>query len=193
VRFLGRADHAGTTPLPQRLDAGSGASAFCLAARQGIMDEFPACVATVGKMSFEPGVLNVVPAVVTVSLEFRAPSEAGLDRIEARLREEAAAAAGRFGLGLEIECLDSIAPAPMDPRVQETVADACRDLGLDHTCLPSGAGHDAQSLAAVCPTGMVFVPSVGGCSHSAREFTEWEDCVNGANVLLQTALRLARA
>jgi acetylornithine deacetylase/succinyl-diaminopimelate desuccinylase-like protein len=79
----------------------------------------------------------------------------------------------------------------MDSHVQSTFADACEELGLSHMSLTSGAGHDGQSFDGVCPVGMIFVPSREGASHSAREFTEWEDCVNGANVLLQTVLRLA--
>ncbi|MEJ2736347.1 MAG: Zn-dependent hydrolase [Anaerolineae bacterium] len=191
VRFLGRADHAGTASMGRRLDAAQGASAFTLAVRETVMAEFPGCVATVGDMGFEPGVFNVVPRAVTVSLEFRADTEAKLDEIEAGLAQQASQAAQRFGLDLDIRPLDRTAPARMHERVQEAFAGACRTLGLRPTFLPSGAGHDAQCLAAVCPTGMVFVPSVGGSSHSAAEFTRWRDCVNGANVLLYAALTLA--
>jgi N-carbamoyl-L-amino-acid hydrolase len=193
VRFLGRADHAGTTPMEHRLDAAQGASTFTLAVKETVMAGFPGCVATVGNMAFKPGVFNVVPEVVTVSLEFRADGEAKLDEMEARLRQQASRAARRFGLDLEFQHLDSTAPARMHERVQEAFAGACETLGLSHVFLPSGAGHDAQCLAPVCPTGMIFVPSVGGFSHSAREFTRWEDCVNGANVLLHAALNLAQS
>jgi N-carbamoyl-L-amino-acid hydrolase len=79
----------------------------------------------------------------------------------------------------------------MDARMQDTFAIACDDLGLSYISLASGAGHDGQSFDGLCPVGMIFVPSVEGASHSAREFTKWEDCVNGANVLLQTVLKLA--
>jgi N-carbamoyl-L-amino-acid hydrolase len=193
VHFLGRADHAGTTPMAHRLDAAQGASAFTLAVRETMLAEFPDCVATAGNMMFEPGVFNVVPEIVTVSLEFRADEEGKLDEIEARLRQQALVAAGRFGLELEIQPLDSAAPAPMAEGVQSAIAGACETLGLSSIFLPSGAGHDAQCLVPVCPTGMLFVPSAGGSSHSAREFTEWQDCVNGANVLLHAALALARS
>jgi N-carbamoyl-L-amino-acid hydrolase len=193
VRFVGRADHAGTTPMAHRLDAAQGASAFTLAVRETVMTEFPDCVATVGDMAFEPGVFNVVPETVTVSLEFRADGEARLDGIEARLRQQALDAAERFGLELEIQHLDNTAPAPMHEGVQAAIAGACEALGLNYRFLPSGAGHDAQCLAPVCPTGMIFVPSIGGFSHSARESTEWQDCVNGANVLLHAALTLAQS
>lgn len=193
VCFQGWADHAGTTPMTQRRDAAQGSSAFTLAVRETVLAHFPGCVATVGNMAFEPGVFNVVPEVVTVSLEFRADDEAMLDEMEAMLGQQAASAAQRFGLDLEFQHLDSTAPTPMHGWVQEACANACRILGLSYAFLPSGAGHDAQCLAAVCPTGMVFVPSVGGASHSAREFTHWQDCVNGANVLLHAALTAAQA
>jgi N-carbamoyl-L-amino-acid hydrolase len=192
VRFRGRADHAGTTPMDQRLDALQGASAFALSVRQTVMVEFPGCVATVGNMAFEPGVFNVVPQVVTASLEFRADDEAKLDEMEARLRQKAADAARDFGLAVEFQHLDSTAPAHMDERVQQAFATACGTLGLSRTSLASGAGHDAQCLATFCPSGLIFVPSVDGYSHSPREFTAWQDCVNGANVLLHAALTLAQ-
>jgi N-carbamoyl-L-amino-acid hydrolase len=191
IRFQGQANHAGTTPMDRRLDATLGASAFALAVQEQVLDNFPNQVATVGTMVFEPGVFNVVPGAVTAALEFRAADEATLDRMAAVLLEQASMAAQRFGLTVETEFLDNSPPAHMSPQMQDAIAWASERLGLRYAYLPSGAGHDAQCLALVCPTGMVFVPSVAGCSHSAREFTEWQDCVNGANVLLQSALRVA--
>ena len=79
----------------------------------------------------------------------------------------------------------------MDQRVCQVIGEAAEGLGLTHTLLASGAGHDAQSFADLCPAGMVFVPSTGGHSHSAQECTPWLDCVHGANVLLQTVLRMS--
>jgi beta-ureidopropionase / N-carbamoyl-L-amino-acid hydrolase len=113
------------------------------------------------------------------------------DRLEAALLEAAREEAGRYGLGLEVEALGKHLPTPMSPGIQEAIERACRELGLQHTRLSSGAGHDAQSLAGLCPVGMFFVPSMGGASHSAREFTHWQDCLNGANVLLGAVLNLA--
>jgi N-carbamoyl-L-amino-acid hydrolase len=191
IRFLGRADHAGTTPMERRLDAALGASAFALAVRECVMDQFPGCVATVGNMDFEPGASNVVPQAVLVSLEFRAQDEATLEAMEGALLEHARLEAERYGLALAVESLGSGSPARMDTRVQHACRQAAETLGLKHTFLHSGAGHDAQCLARICPAGMIFVPSVDGFSHSSREFTEWQDCVNGANVLLQAALLLA--
>lgn len=191
LTFIGRADHAGTNSMPDRLDAAQGASAFTLAAREMVMRDFPRGVANVGNMVFAPGVFNIVPARVTVSLEFRAPAEDEFRKLEAALIEHARVEAKRFNLELDIEFLGKHAPTPMNERAQRVFADACDSLGLSHMPLVSGAGHDAQSLANQCPVGMIFVPSVAGASHSPREFTEWQDCVNGANVLLQAAVRFA--
>lgn len=191
LTFIGRADHAGTTSMQDRRDAAQGASAFVLAAREIMMRDFTRCVANVGNMVFAPGAFNIVPASVAVSLEFRAPTADEFRKLDATLIERARGEAKRFGLELDIEFLGRHAPTPMSEMVQEAFAGACYSLGFSHMPLVSGAGHDAQSLAAVCPVGMIFVPSVGGASHSPREFTEWQDCVNGANVLLQAALRFA--
>jgi len=192
IRFIGRSDHAGTTPMNKRLDAAQGASAFTLAARELVMRDFPGYVVNVGNMEFEPGAFNVVPQMVTVALEFRADDDDKLDEMEAALLKQASVEAQRFGLELEIEHLDSTPPAHMNDQVREAFVNASKALDLKHTFLPSGAGHDAQCLAQICPAGMIFVPSVGGFSHSSKECTEWQDCVNGANVLLQAALMLAQ-
>jgi len=191
LAFIGRADHAGTTTMDDRLDASLGASAFTLAARELVMKDFPKCVVNVGKMDFAPGAFNIVPERVDVSLEFRSPAEEEFKRLDLALLELARREAGHFGLELNVEFLGKHSPSMMSDKVQQAYALACDDLGLTHIALTSGAGHDGQSLADICPVGMIFVPSVDGTSHAPREFTKWEDCVNGANVLLQTVLRLA--
>jgi hydantoinase/carbamoylase family amidase len=190
LSFIGRADHAGSTLMSDRADAALGASAFTLAARELVMKDFPNCVVNVGKMDFAPGAFNIVPARVDLSLEFRSPDKNEFDRLDQALIELAQKDAERFGLELKVEFLGNHLPSIMSDKIQRAYADACDDLGLTHMSLPSGAGHDGQSLADLCPVGMIFVPSVNGASHSAREFTKWDDCVNGANVLLQTVLKL---
>lgn len=190
--FVGRADHAGSTLMTDRADAALGASAFTLAAREIVMRDFPECVANVGKMDFAPGAFNIVPAKVNLSLEFRSPDEKQFDEMDAALMACAKEQAARFGLALEIECFEKHAPNAMTAEIQQACADSCADLSLTHVSLASGAIHDGQSFDRLCPIGMVFVPSVDGASHAPREFTQWDDCVNGANVLLQTALRLGR-
>jgi N-carbamoyl-L-amino-acid hydrolase len=191
LTFTGRADHAGTTPLQNRRDAGLGASAFTLETRRLILERFPECVTNVGWMALSPGAFNIVPALASLVLELRAPQEDLLTEVEAELLDLAREQAGRFGLGLEVTFLGKHMPAPLSPGVQAAIREAADALGLKTLALASGAGHDAQSFAGICPSGMIFVPSAGGASHSAREFTPWHDCVNGANVLLLAALSLA--
>ena len=191
LSFIGRADHAGSTTMGDRLDASLGASAFTLAAREMVMKDFPGCVVNVGKMDFAPGAFNIVPAKVELALEFRSPDEQEFDRLDAALLALAEKEAARFGLELKTEFLGKHSPSVMSENVRSAFASSCEVLGLSHVPLSSGAGHDGQSLSELCPVGMIFVPSVDGYSHSPREFTKWEDCVNGANVLLQTVLQLA--
>lgn len=191
ISFIGRADHAGTMPMDRRLDAAQGASAFTLAARELVMQDFPDYVVNVGNMELEPGAFNVVPEKVTLALEFRADDDHKLDDMQAALLRQASFEAGRFALELEITRLESVAAVQLNERIQGACVKASKRLGLKQTRLASGAGHDAQVLAQICPAGMIFVPSVAGFSHSPREFTAWEDCVHGANALLQTALILA--
>ncbi len=190
LSFIGRADHAGSTLMTDRADASLGASSFTLAAREIVMKDFPNCVVNVGKMEFAPGAFNIVPARVDLALEFRAPSGEEFDQVDSALLVCAENEAKRFGLELKVEFLGSHAPSPASEKVKNAFTDACSILGLTHTSLISGAGHDGQSLVNLCPIGMIFVPSVDGASHAAREFTKWEDCVNGANVLLQAVLQL---
>jgi N-carbamoyl-L-amino-acid hydrolase len=192
LSFIGRADHAGTTTMQDRLDASLGASAFTLAARELVMRDFPECVVNIGRMDFTPGAFNIVPARVDVSLEFRAAADSEFDKLDSALLALAQEEAKRFGLDLKADFRGRHAPTPMSDSVQHAFADSCDALGLTHTSLVSGAGHDGQSFAGICPMGMIFVPSVNGTSHSPYEFTKWEDCVNGVNVLLQTVLRLGK-
>jgi allantoate deiminase len=191
MSYVGRADHAGSTAMEDRLDAGQGGAAFILAARETVMRNFPNCVANVGKIEFVPGASNIVPARADFLLEFRSPDADQLAKLDAVLIQLAKQKAEQFGLQLTAEPLGKHIPNLMSAEIQQAFQRSCADLGLSSTVLASGAIHDAQSLVDVCPIGMIFVPSVDGASHAPREFTKWEDCVNGANVLLQTALQLA--
>ena len=192
MAYIGRADHAGSSAMEDRLDAGQGVAAFILETRQTVMTKFPNCVANIGKLEFAPGASNIVPARADFLLEFRSPDEKQLSELDAALMKLAREKAEQFGLQVIAEPLGKHMPNLMSAEMQSAFKDACDDLGLSSAVLPSGAIHDAQSLVDVCPVGMIFVPSVNGTSHSPFEFTEWEDCVNGANVLLHAALRLAR-
>jgi len=191
--FNGRADHAGTTPMDRRRDAGLGACSMVLKARERFMLNFPGYVVTVGNIDFTPGAFNVVPQTASVTLEFRADDIQTLDAMETAVYEEAEKAANGFGLDLTIEKLERTVPVHLDDRTQKSLSSAAEQMGLSNIYLPSGAGHDTQAMALICPAGMIFVPSENGASHSCREYTHWQDCVNGANVLLQAALSLAGA
>ena len=148
-------------------------------------------MANVGAITLSPGASNIVPAKATLWLELRAPEAGLMERLEARLLAEAHQCAEQFSLGLEVAVKGKHPPVLMDRGVQDAIRFACSQLGLKTVDLFSGAWHDTQSLAGICPVGMFFVPSQHGASHSPREFTTWDDCLTGANVLLQTALRLA--
>ena len=190
LAFHGRADHAGTTSMQGRLDASQGAASFILAARQLVMADFPGCVVNTGALQLLPGAYNIVPGTALLSVEFRAPEARQLEQLELALLDLARQKARRYSLELVIEPKGKHIPTPMSPQMQLAIRGAADKLGLSYMDLVSGAGHDAQALAGFCPVGMIFVPSLGGASHSARELTDWKDCLNGANTLLHTSLAI---
>jgi N-carbamoyl-L-amino-acid hydrolase len=191
--FRGLAGHAGTTPMDARRDAGLAAAVFTVAANELVVRDFPGCVATVGDIRLEPGAFNVIPGSARVAIECRSLDLAQLDALESALLREAHAAAAMHALGVEATPVGRWEPTPLDADLRAVVGRAASGLGLETMELSSGAGHDAQALAAVVPSGMIFVPSDGGISHDPREHTSWEDCVNGANTLLRAALELSRS
>ena len=188
LTFIGRADHAGTMPLSDRLDAGRGASAFHQAVWALLEKSFPNCMANIGEMVYKPGASNIVPAEAILALDYRSPEAGSFNNLETALLETARATAQGLGLELKEELFGKHQPTPLDPEAQRSIIQAADLLGLSHMFLSSGASHDGQALADLCPVGMIFVPSIAGASHSWREMTEWVDCVNGANVMLQTVL-----
>jgi N-carbamoyl-L-amino-acid hydrolase len=147
LAFIGRADHAGTTPMPDRLDAAQGAAAFTLAVRQAVLQDFPECVANVGMLRLLPGAFNIVPRRAKLSLELRSAEPQSYAQLEAALLELTKLEAVHYGLDLEIEFLNRHPPTPLSPLAQQAIVQAADSLGLSHMLLPSGAGHDAQSLA----------------------------------------------
>lgn len=190
LSYKGEAAHAGTASMTDRRDASLPASSFTLAVRRVVTERYPGCVATVGTMRFEPGAYNIVPGRAVLSVEFRAPQAETLRELEKDLLDMASSEAKRFGLELDIEPAGTYLPAQMSSLAHQMILKASRSLNLRSIPLASMAIHDAQPLADCCPAGMIFVPSGDGISHSPLENTAWKDCVNGANVLLQSALRL---
>jgi hydantoinase/carbamoylase family amidase len=188
LRYLGEAAHAGSVDMTRRKDAAQGAAAFTLAARQIVIEQFPGCFSNVGDISISPGYFNIIPDLATVEFEFRAADEQQFRDLESALLLEAEAASRRFGLKLEREFIGERLPVAMSEQAIGAIRVAVTNLGLRSMNIVSRAGHDAQAMATICPSGMIFVSSRDGVSHSPKEYTAWNDCVNGANVLLQAAL-----
>lgn len=193
LTFVGEANHAGTTPMEGRRDALTGASAFILTAREMFLRDYPAATINVGQAHVSPGAFNIIPGEVKLALEFRAPEAQQLHALERSLLGLAELIGRQFRLQVRAEPVGRVAPAPMSARAQAAIVEAAESLALTHQTLVSGAGHDAQALAGVTEAGMIFVPSREGVSHAPQEFTDWEACVNGANVLLRAALKLAES
>ena len=192
VTIEGFANHAGTTPMNQRHDALLAAAKFIEAVNR-IVTAIPGRqVGTVGRIQSLPGAPNVIPGRVILSLELRDLDSAKISQLYEKILAEAQQIAESSGTKFDFKEINVNIPAPTDERVRRFIAESTRDLGLSTKTMPSGAGHDAQDMARLGPVGMIFIPSVGGISHSPREFSRPEDIANGANVLLHTLLKLDR-
>jgi N-carbamoyl-L-amino-acid hydrolase len=192
LTFVGQPDHAGTTPMDRRRDAFFTAAEYATRSRALVVREGAGrAVTTIGVVSVQPGVPNIVPARTVLLQELRDADPAVLDRLARRNLATARRVAKRRGLTLEAEELLHISPMSMAPRVQAAIEAAAGARGLAARRMPSGAAHDAQVLAAVTEAGMIFVPSQGGRSHRPDEWTDWAAIEPGVNVLLGTLLRLA--
>jgi beta-ureidopropionase / N-carbamoyl-L-amino-acid hydrolase len=191
VTVLGFANHAGTTPMNQRKDALVAAARLVDSVNQIARGIPGRQVATVGKIQAEPGAPNVIPGKVMLSLEIRDLEKSKIDLVFAKVEEAAKKIGADTGTTISFTALDVTAvPAPTDPRLRKIIQEAAIGLGLTTKLMPSGAGHDAQDIARIAPIGMIFVPSIGGISHSPKEFTPASDAANGASVLLQAILKL---
>ena len=191
VTIEGFANHAGTTPMNRRWDAMVTAAEYILAVNRVATSMPGGQVATVGKIRAMPGAPNVIPGEVVLSLEIRDLSAAKIQRVFDEIRREGRRIADARFTPIRYEEIDVASPpAPTDERMRRIIAAAADDLGLSFKFMPSGAGHDAQDMARITPTGMIFVPSVKGISHSPQEFTSAQDMANGASVLLRTVLEI---
>jgi beta-ureidopropionase / N-carbamoyl-L-amino-acid hydrolase len=189
VRVIGAANHSGTTVMNLRKDALVAASALVLTVQAAALER-KCRVATVGQMTVHPNATNIIPGEVTLTIEIRDLEREKILKTLHHIRESGLSTAERSGTRFDFSERALIEPVPCSTFVREAIAQSCLDLGLEFQAIPSGAGHDAQMMARVCPMGMIFVPSLGGVSHSPRESTSAEDCVRGAQVLLNTILRL---
>jgi len=190
VTVEGFANHAGTTPMAGRRDALLAAARYVDAVNRVATGRPGRQVATVGRMRALPGANNVIPGRVETSLEIRDLDASTIESLFRQIQDEARAIEAATGTRFRFTRTSDSAPAPTDERIRRAIEAAAGALGLRAKRMPSGAGHDAQELARLGPVGMLFVPSVGGISHSPRELTHPEDVTNGANVLLHTLLAL---
>jgi len=191
VTVTGQSNHAGTTPMRLRRDPGYVAAASAHFARQLASELGPPQVATVARVELHPNLINVVPATATFTIDLRNTDDAVLQDAEARFESFVRDTAEAEGCTVEMRTLARFEPVAFASDVVDLVEQTANDLGVSNMRLPSGAGHDAQMLARVCPTAMVFTPSRDGISHNPAEYTSPADLEAGSNVLLHTVLALA--
>jgi hydantoinase/carbamoylase family amidase len=195
VVFTGQADHSGTTPMEMRKDA-LVASAQLIEYVEKTCRKFSSMakgrvVGTVGAMRIEPGVINAVPGKADLSVDIRGITARSKDRVATMVKQKAGAIARARGIGVEILPIRDEHPVPLDKRLLRVTKDICDEKGLDYEIMPSGAGHDAMQMAKITPAGMIFVPSTRGISHNPLEWTDPEDICLGAQLLMETMVRVA--
>ncbi len=193
VRYVGKADHAGPTPMHLRNDALVATADVIEAVRRLTATGGPDLVGTVGSVDVSPNSINVIPEAVEFTVDLRSYDNDVVDAAVDRVREEVEWAAAREDLEWDVAEIMRIDAEPFDDGCIDTVERAAETVGADHVRMVSGAGHDANYLNDICPTSMIFVPSVDGVSHTENEYTEWEDVVVGTNVLLQATLEKVNA
>jgi N-carbamoyl-L-amino-acid hydrolase len=190
VTIDGFANHAGTTPMNQRHDALLAAAKFIEGVNRIVTSIPGRQVGTVGKILAIPGAYNVVPGRVVLGLDVRDLDQEKIDTLFSKMRDAAEQIGKASGTKFSFQQVVADKPALTDPRLRQIIADAAKQLSLSTKLLPSGATHDAQSMARLAPAGMIFIPSINGISHSPEELSRPQDVVNGANVLLGAVQRL---
>ena len=188
VQITGQAGHSGEVSMEDRRDALAAAAELVLAVEAAARDEPAETVATVGTIAVEPGAVSVIPGRVRLAIDVRAIAGASLERIEAAIRRRAAEIAARRDVGAEVALVRSGQPVELDRRLADAALRTARGLGVAATETWSGAGHDAQHLAALAPTLLLFVPLHGGESHTPQEAASMDEIVQAATVATQTLL-----
>ena len=188
VTVTGVQNHAGTTPMDQRHDALLSTARFIDMVNRVVRSEPGRQVGTVGRVQAFPGAPNVIPGRAVCSLELRDLDAAKVDRLFDAIGTEARRIGEANGTTFEFRSLHENVPAPSDPAVREMIDASAKALGYTTRHMPSGAGHDAQAMAQLGPMGMIFIPSIGGISHSPKEYSTPEDCARGAMVLMGAVL-----
>ena len=188
IEITGTANHAGTTPMSSRQDALVSASRLVLGV-QHMASGLEICrVGTVGNIQTYPNAVNVIPGRISMGVEFRDVDMGALSAAEEEFRRMAAEVAHSDGVTIDVKRFENTQSVPIRQQMQELVVAAADRTGSAHQRLPSGAGHDAQAMATITDTAMIFVPSVDGVSHAPGEYSTPDDCANGAQVLMNLLL-----
>ncbi|WP_417494941.1 Zn-dependent hydrolase [Maricaulis sp.] len=185
IQIKGKANHAGTTPMSMRHDAGYVAASIIAFLRE-ITETMPGTLATVGSIKFEPNAINVIPRMTELTVDLRNPDNTMLMAAEQALAEKLEILRREEGVTIGTEVLARFDPVIFDESLVASIEKAANSLNISHHRMTSGAGHDAQMIARIAPSAMIFVPSKDGVSHNPKEFTELEDLILGAEVLLTT-------
>jgi len=191
VTVTGAANHAGTTPIALRRDAGLAAAKMIASMREIATTIGGEQRATCGMIAFEPNAINVIPGKAVFTVDLRNSDGDALIQAEERLYACAKEVADSDGVSISIRALEHVLPVKFNPVVVDVIEQTADELGIPARRMVSGAGHDAQLLASICPAAMIFVPSRDGISHNPDEYSSPEDLETGANVLLHAALKLA--
>lgn len=189
----GVANHAGATPISMRKDAGLAAARIITFLRALADSSGGSTVATVGTIEFEPNAINVIPSRAVLTVDLRDADEEKLRQAEKRLTEYLEELEDTAGVTIAAERLVRFAPVSFDENIVGMIDAAAEKRGLPARRMTSGAGHDAQMMARICPAAMIFVPSVAGISHNPQEYTREADLIAGANVLLDVVVALSEA
>lgn len=193
VTFYGQAGHSGTTDMYKRRDALRGAAQFIVRAHDLVRERFGDGIFNCGDVTVKPGMFNIIPAEARLVVEIRHVDERLMAEMEREIVGIANQCAASTGLEREptFTVVTHMPAAKMEDSYVRAFEDSCRRLGVSHKRLVSYAGHSSQILSQIMPCGMIFIPSVGGISHHPKEFSRWEDVINGVNVLLHTTLEVA--
>ena len=191
VKFLGRADHSGTTPMNLRKDALTAASELILAVERICKNEVRGVVGTVGSMNVSPNAMNVVPGIVELGIDIRSIQAESKKAAATLVLQEAEQISKRRDIELEAAIIKEDEPVILNGEIVSLLEDICKSSAATYKVMISGAGHDAMKMARITRSGMLFVPSKRGLSHNPDEWTDLADVEAGANCLLQAALRLA--
>lgn len=193
LKIHGFPNHAGTTPMPMRKDAFMGVAEFSNEIPR-ILEEDGSenSVATIGRVNLIPGSANTVPGTAEFTIDVRDPNSEVLHNLEQAIRKSLSAIVRRRGLKYEFDIISEISPADCAKDIIQCISDSSNDLGIKSHKMISGAIHDAQIMSKLTKVGMIFVPSIGGKSHSAAEWTAWEDIEIGSNLALNSLLKMAK-